>query len=104
MRYLTVSLAAIGLLAGPGLASASDMPSAAIMGTNAFALTAKIYPQSRDNSPKAVIERLNRLCASSRRADQRDCEQAWRVINQAYAELQAKRAAEAAAAAGIAND
>ncbi|MBE1528593.1 hypothetical protein GGC65_003049 [Sphingopyxis sp. OAS728] len=43
------------------------------------------------------MERLDRLCASKRRSDQQQCEQAWRAINAAYAELQAKRAAAAGA-------
>lgn len=96
MRYLVMPLAAVALVAGPAAASAADMPSAAVMGTNAFSLWSN-YPVGPDRNAR-VLQRLDEICASKRRSDQRDCEQAWRVINKAYAELQAKRAAAAAAA------
>ena len=89
----------LGLLAASFLAtaaSAADMPSPAVFGAMGYSETVRTYPTSRDNSPKAVLERLDRLCASKRPADQQQCEQAWRAINTAYAELQAKRAAAAA--------
>jgi len=96
MRYLAMTLAA-GLIAGPVSASAADMPSAAVMGSNAFSLWSN-YPVGPDRNAR-ILQRLNEICASKRPSDQRDCEQAWSVINKAYAELQARRAAEAAAAA-----
>lgn len=46
-------------------------------------------------SPKELVARLNRLCESKRARDQRRCEESWRVINAAYADLQAKKAAKA---------
>lgn len=46
-------------------------------------------------SPKELVARLNRLCESKRASDQRRCEESWRVINAAYADLQAKKAAKA---------
>lgn len=94
MRYLAMTLATAGLIAGPVPASAGDMPSAATMGANAFALWSN-YPAGPDRNQR-ILDRLDRICASKRKSDQRDCEHAWRVINQAYAELQAKRAAAAA--------
>lgn len=95
MSRLTLSLLAAGLLATA--ASAADMPSPALLGAMGYAETVRTYPISRNDSPKAVLERLDRLCASKRRADQQQCEQAWRAINVAYAELQAKRAVTAGA-------
>lgn len=97
MRYLAMTLAAAGLVTGPVAASAADMPSAAVMGANAFSLWSN-YQAGPDRNAR-ILQRLDQICASKRRSDQRDCEHAWRVINKAYAELQAKRAAEAAAAA-----
>lgn len=85
----------LGLLAASFLAtaaSAADMPSPAVLGAMGYSENVRNYPFSRNDSPKAVLERLDRLCASKRRADQQQCEQAWRAINAAYAELQAKRA------------
>jgi len=93
MRRLTLGLLAASLLATA--ASAADMPSPAVFGVMGYSETVRTYPFSLNNSPKAVLERLDRLCASKRRADQQQCEQAWRAINAAYAELQAKRAVAA---------
>ena len=90
----------LGLLAASFFAtaaSAADMPSPAVVGVMGYSENVRTYPFSRNNSPKAVLERLDRLCASKRRSDQQQCEQAWRAINAAYAELQAKRAVAAGA-------
>ncbi|HKX90200.1 MAG TPA: hypothetical protein VJM13_13390 [Sphingopyxis sp.] len=95
MPRLTASLIALGLVSGATAASATDINSAADIGARSYSESVRVYPQSRDNSPKAVLARLDRLCASKRRSDQQQCEQAWRAINAAYAELQAKRAASA---------
>lgn len=95
MSRLTLSLIAAGLLATT--ASAENMPSPAEFGAMGYAENARTYPVSPNNSPKAVLERLNRLCASKRPTDLDRCEQAWRAINTAYAELQAKRAAATSA-------
>jgi predicted lipoprotein len=95
MRRLTLGLLATGLLTTA--ASAADMPSPAVFGSMGYSENVRTYPFSRNNSPKTVLERLDRLCASKRRSDQQQCEQAWRAINAAYAELQTKRAAAAGA-------
>ena len=99
MTRLIASLVAIGLLSSATMVSATDVNSAADIGSYAYSNAVAVYPRSRDNSPKAVLERLDRLCASKRRSDSEQCERAWRVINAAYAELRAKRAAEAATSA-----
>ena len=96
MPRVTLGLLAASFLASA--ASAADMPSPAVFGSMGYSETVRTYPFSRNDSPKAVLERLDRLCASKRRSDQQQCEQAWRAINAAYAELQARRAAAAGAA------
>ncbi|WP_432768341.1 MAG: hypothetical protein HEQ22_13070 [Sphingopyxis sp.] len=90
---MTAGLIAIGLFSTATTAHAIDINSAASIGANSSAEQARAFPAGRDNSPKAVLARLDRLCASKRSADQRRCEKAWRVINQAHADLQARRAA-----------
>ncbi|MHA4838852.1 hypothetical protein [Sphingopyxis sp. MSC1_008] len=95
MRRLTLGLVAAGLFATA--ASAADMPSLAEFGAMGYSESVRTYPFSRNDSPKAVLERLDRLCASKRHTDQQQCEQAWRAINAAYVELQARRAAAAGA-------
>jgi hypothetical protein len=95
MPRLTLGFIAAGLLTTT--ASAADMPSPALLGAMGYSENVRTYPISRNDSPKAVLERLDRLCASKRRSDQQQCEQAWRAINAAYVELQARRAAAAGA-------
>lgn len=51
---------------------------------------------SRVEYRQRYLDALNQLCSSSRRRDLQRCEQIWHVINSAYAQLQARRAAEAA--------
>lgn len=38
-----------------------------------------------------VLAHLNKVCASKRKSDQRSCAKAWKIINAAYADLQAQR-------------
>lgn len=98
MIRLTASLIAIALFSTAAAAQGIDINSAASIGANASHEYVRAFPAGRDNSPKAVLTRLNQLCASERSSDQQRCEKAWRVINRAHADLQARRAAEAAAA------
>jgi len=46
-------------------------------------------------NPRELVGQLNRLCKSKRARDPRRCEESWRVINAACADLQAKKAARA---------
>lgn len=45
---------------------------------------------------KNVLARLNATCASTDKSEQRKCAKAWRIIQTAYADLQARRALQAA--------
>ncbi|WP_148308962.1 hypothetical protein [Sphingopyxis fribergensis] len=103
MIRLTAILAALALFPTAAAAQGIDINSAATIGANAMGEQVRAFPAGRDNSPKAVLARLNRLCASDRPSDKQSCEQAWRAINQAHAKLQARRAAEAAADQGVTN-
>ena len=103
MIRLTAILTAIALFSTAAAAQGIDINSAASIGANSSGEYARAFPAFRDNSPKAVLARLNQLCASDRPSDKQRCEKAWRVINRAHAELQARRAAEAAASHGVTN-
>lgn len=103
MIRLTASLIALGLFSTAAAAQGIDVNSAATIGANAMGEQIRAFPAGRDNSPKAVLARLNQLCASDRPLDKQRCEQAWRAINQAHATLQARRAAEASADRGVTN-
>ncbi|QCB56301.1 hypothetical protein E5675_18935 [Sphingopyxis sp. PAMC25046] len=98
MIRLTASLTALALFSTAAAAQGIDINSAAAIGSNSFGEYVRAFPAGADNSPKAVLARLNQLCASDRPSDQQRCEKAWRMINRAHADLQARRAAEAAAA------
>jgi len=102
MFHAKAILAAAVLMAGSTGASATDVNSIAAISSNAMAEHARAFPAGRTYDRDQVLKQLNRVCASKLRADQRRCDRAWRIIADAHAELQAKRAAEAAAADGIA--
>lgn len=77
-------------LAAPAAANTSEP---AVSPTPDVAAVAWSYGLVSDRpSTKELMARLDRLCDSKRQRDQRRCEESWRVINQAYAELQAKKA------------
>ena len=103
MIRLIASLTAIALFSTAAAAQGIGLNSAASIGANSSGEYARAFPVGRDNSPKAVIARLNQLCASDRSSDKQRCEKAWRAINQAHAEMQARRAADAAASHGVTN-
>ena len=100
MIRLTASLTALALFSTAAAAQGIDINSAATIGANAMGEQVRAFPAGRDNSPKAVLARLNQLCASDRSSDKQRCEKAWRAINQA---LQGRRAADAAASHGVTN-
>jgi hypothetical protein len=103
MSGFKASLLALALL--PTAASAQTVNSAADIGSNFSAnyyAAAGLFVPDRAEQRKRVLARLDEVCASKLRADQRRCDRAWRIIADAHAELQAKRAAEAAAADGVA--
>ena len=91
-------LAAAILATGTTAASATDINSAATIGSNAMAAHVSAFPASRNYDPDQVLKQLNRVCASDTAYDRKRCARAWRIIDDAHAKLQAKRAAEAAAA------
>lgn len=103
MIRLTASLITLGLFSTAAAAQGIGINSAATIGANAMGEQVRAFPAGRDNSPKVVLARLNRLCASDRPSDKQRCEQAWRAINQAHAKLQARRTAEAAADESVTN-
>ena len=103
MIRLTASLIALSLFSTAAAAQGIGLNSAATIGANSSGQYVRAFPSLRDNSPKAVLARLNQLCASDRSSDKQRCEKAWRVINQAHAELRARRAAEAATGHGVTN-
>ncbi|MDR6833761.1 MULTISPECIES: hypothetical protein [unclassified Sphingopyxis] len=101
MSRLTLSLIAVALLSGTTPAMATDVNSAASIGANAFGNAASVYPRTRADERKWVLQRLEAICSSDLRSDQRRCDRAWRIIADGYAELQARRAADASAAAAL---
>lgn len=54
------------------------------------------WGETPDIRRKNVLNRLNAACASSDKSEQRQCAKAWKIINAAYADLQARRALQAA--------
>lgn len=98
MSRLIASLVAIGLLASPAAVFASDVNSAADFGASAYSKAVSIYPHTRAEEREWLLQRLDKLCSSKLRSDQRRCDRAWRIIADGYAQLQARRAAEAASA------
>jgi len=102
MFHAKAILAAAALMAGSTATSATDVNSMASIGANAMAEHVRAFPAGRSYDRDQVLKQLNRVCASKLRADQRRCDRAWRIIADAHAQLQAKRATEAAAADGIA--
>jgi hypothetical protein len=98
MSRLIASLVAIGLLSSPAAVFASDVNSAADFGASAYGNAVRIYPRTREEERKWLLQRLEAVCSSKLRSDQRRCDSAWRIIADGYAQLQARRAAEAASA------
>lgn len=104
MSRLTVTLIAVALLSSAGAAMATDVNSAASIGANAYGNAASIYPRTRADERKWLLQRLEEVCSSKLRSDQRRCDRAWRIIADGYAELQARRAVEASATADALQD
>ena len=103
MSCFKASLLALALL--PATTSAQTVNSAADIGSNFSAnyyAAAGLFVPDRAEQRKRVLARLDEVCASKLRADQRRCDRAWRIIADGYAELQARRAAQAAAGEGVA--
>ncbi|RYD42560.1 MAG: hypothetical protein EOP63_12570 [Sphingomonadales bacterium] len=98
IRLTIASLTALALLSSPAAAEGIDINSAASIGANAFGKAASIYPRTREEERKWLLQRLEAVCSSKLRSDQRRCDRAWRIIADGYAELQSRRAAEATAA------
>ena len=98
MSRLTASLVAIGLLASPAAVFASDVNSAADFGAAAYSSAVRITARTREEERKWLLQRLETVCSSKLRSDQRRCDSAWRIIADGYTQLQARRAAEAASA------
>ena len=103
MSYLKAGLLVIALL--PAAAAAQTVNSAADIGAaftaNHYAAVGVSIPD-RAEQRKALLARLDAVCASKLRTDQRRCDRAWRIIADGYVKLQARRAAEAAAGEGVA--
>ncbi len=104
MIRLTASLTAIALFSTAAAAQGIDVNSAADFGASAHSNAAKIYPRTREEERKWLLQRLDAVCNSKLRSDQRRCDRAWRIIADGYAELQARRAAEATAATNALKD
>lgn len=98
IRLTTASLTALALLSSPAAAEGIDVNSAASIGSAAFGNAESIYPRTREDERNWLLQRLEAVCSSKLRSDQRRCDRAWRIIADGYAELQARRAAEATAA------
>ena len=99
IRLTTAGLTALTLLASPAAAEGIGINSAASIGANAYANAASIYPRTREDERKWLLQRLEAVCSSKLRSDQLRCDRAWRIIADGYADLQARRAAEAASPA-----
>lgn len=102
MTRFQLGLFAAAALGATTAASASDINSAPDFGANAWANAVAVFPRTREEERKYLIQRLEAVCASKLRSDQRRCDRAWRIIADGYAELQARRAAQAAAGEGVA--
>ena len=81
------------------------VPASAQDSSMAFNETSRIYAGIADKEywggtedvrRKNVLTQLNATCASTDKSEQRKCAKAWKIINAAYADLQAKRALQAA--------
>ena len=103
MSCFKASLIALALCSGATAASAQTINTAADIGSNftsnhyaAVGVTA--FPGSREEQRKHILQRLDAVCSSKMRDDQRRCDRAWRIIANGHAELQARRTAQAAAA------
>src|SRR3546814_21087349 len=94
MIRLTASLATLALFSTAAAAQGIDINSAATIGANSSGQYVRAFPSLRDNSPKAVLAQLDRLCASERPSAPPRCEHAWRALNRPYAEPQARRPAK----------
>ncbi|MBN8842883.1 MAG: hypothetical protein J0H88_06500 [Sphingomonadales bacterium] len=106
MRAVKMSLVAFALLSAATPASAQTVNSAADIGSNFnsnYYASAGVLVPDREAQVQTILRRLDEVCNSKRSADQRRCARAWRIIDDAHAKLQARRAAEAATAAGVAN-
>lgn len=104
IRLTIVSLTALALLSSPAAAEGIGINSAASIGANAYGNAASIYPRTREEERKWLLQRLEAVCSSPLGSDQRRCDRAWRIIADGYAKLQARRAAEATAATDALKD
>ena len=96
MPYRKAVLVALALLPVAGPASAQTVNSAADIGANFSAnyyAGAGLHIPDRAEQRKRVLARLDEVCSSQLRSDQRRCDRAWRIIADGYAEIQARRAA-----------
>ena len=84
MPRLTVSLIALTLAASATAASASDVNSAAAFGASAYANAVSIYPRTREEERKWLIQRLEAVCSSQLRSDQRRCDRAFIALRRAH--------------------
>ena len=95
MRRIVPIAFAIALTTSAGV-SAQNQPSAGLPGgmdgitTNEAFHSYSIFPATA--SPKEVLAQLNRVCESKRRFDRQRCADAWRIIHEGQAKLEAKRA------------
>ena len=99
MPYHRASLIALAFLPLTAPVSAQTINSAADIGANFSAnyyVAAGLHLPDRAEQRKRVLARLDEVCSSKLRADQRRCDRALRIIADAYVELQAKRAAASA--------
>lgn len=94
IRLTAATLTALALLSSPAAAEGIDVNSAASIGANAFGKAESIYPRTREEERKWLLQRLEAVCSSKLRSDQRRCDRAWRIIADGYADLQARRAAD----------
>jgi opacity protein-like surface antigen len=87
------------------IATLAAVPASAQDTSMAFNETSRIYAgiadkhywgETEEIRRNTVLAQLNATCASTYKSEQRKCAKAWKIINAAYADLQAKRALQPA--------
>lgn len=94
MRPLSIVLALTAAL--PTAASAQFFNPALTQTPVTTAEITRSYQGSSAASRAQVLASLDAVCSSKERSDQRRCSAAWKIIDQAYADLKAKRAQSSA--------
>lgn len=93
MYFIAYSVIVAGLAVSLASAASGQVGNPALTQTPVTTQEiARTYNAFRLPRYKSAAAELDGLCASKRRRDQRRCDRAWKKIQVAYAQLQAKKA------------